>query len=232
MMKRNKKAILLTLCALMLAAGVSCGKPAETPAEDAAIAAETTVREEEPVKEEEKTPEAPEEKEWGVPVELSVMDEKWKSVSCTLRFPQLAAIPVGMAELAYQLDGSLVVMSRGNTVVPLGTPEDAFEAHCTAFTNSLCSYWGVLLCEDVVIACDAPQQKQINGNDMYRYTGAVTGSFDGKPFEKKFVGYAARMKGNGADLCFMVLDDTAEQSLADVIVTNADNMAQSLHEAE
>lgn len=84
--------------------------------------------------------------------------------------------------------------------------------------------------KDFAFEIISQESLSVNDYEMCKYKGKHTFTYKGENVEMSFVAYATRLKANDAVVYWMVLDETDEQSLSELIESHADKMAKSLHE--
>mgnify|MGYP003300822225 CR=1 FL=1 len=169
---------------------------------------------------------------WGVD-ENTITEKNDKKVRAHIKFPNLCGIVEGTGKIAYQPDESLVLLGseidfnepeiEGNKI------ENIFPAYFIKVAEIMEAYRGAKY-KDFEFEITSKETVNVNGYEMCKYTGKHTFASRKDNYEMNFVAYATRLKGNDAVVYWMVLDETDDQILSDVIESHADKMAQTLHE--
>lgn len=179
------------------------------------------------------TKEDTEAKEWGVPEAIVVYNGKMQTVC--IKFPQYAGIPEGTGEMAMQGDGSFVFLDGQGMNTDIDVPEDKIENVFPAYFEQTAdsfnsSYIGIR--EDYAFELKDKELVTIADYEMCKFTGTCSFTII-SPKEKRtidFVAYATKSKNTGAYVYWMVLDESEDGSLGDVIEDHARNMAESIKE--
>lgn len=169
---------------------------------------------------------------WGVD-ENTITEKNDKKARAYIKFPNLCGIVEGTGKIAYQPDESLVLLGseidfeepevEGNKI------ENIFPAYFGKVAEIMEAYRGAKY-KDFEFEITSKETVNVNGYEMCKYTGKHTFASRDNSFEMNFVAYATRLKGNDAVVYWMVLDETDDQSLSEIIESHADKMAQTLHE--
>lgn len=168
---------------------------------------------------------------WGNE-ESTVREKDNQTAWAYIKFPELLGITEGSGEIAYQPDGSLVIFDGqySNSPADSGVPADEiFPIYFEQTTKIMKAYKGFGY-ENFKFEVVEKENTIINDYEMCKYIGKHTFEGDGKTYEMSFVAYATRLKGNDAAVYWMVLDETGDQSLGELIESHADKMAKTLHE--
>lgn len=115
--------------------------------------------------------------------------------------------------------------------------ENIYEAYQTCWEEAVEDMRHDLDYTDFKFNVESREMKEINGFSMCRYVGThtyklehgETGEFT--DYACYFVAYGTQLS-NGAYIYWIVFDDSEDQSLKDIVISNADNMAKSLNEID
>lgn len=169
---------------------------------------------------------------WGVD-ENCVTEKNGVTLRAYIKFPYLCGIVEGTGKIAYQTDESLVLLGKEISFeepeVEGDKIENIFPAYFGKVAEIMEAYRGAKY-KDFEFEITSKETVDVNGYEMCKYTGKHTFASRKDSFEMNFVAYATRLKGNDAVVYWMVLDETDNQSLSEVIESHADKMAQTLHE--
>lgn len=169
--------------------------------------------------------------DWGQE-ESRITEKDGVSSRAYIKFPELLGITEGSGKIAYQPDGSLVILDGQymNGVADDGIKSDEiFPLYFEQTEKIMKKYMGFGF-DNFKFEIVSKENVTINDYEMCKYTGIHTFTEGSKKHEMAFVAYATRLKGNNAAVYWMVLDETTDQSIGDVIESHADKMAQTLHE--
>lgn len=115
--------------------------------------------------------------------------------------------------------------------------ENIYEAYQTCWEEAIADMRHDLDYSDFKFNVESREMKEINGFSMCRYVGTHTYKLEHwetgeiTDYACYFVAYGTQLS-NGAYIYWIVFDESADQSLKDVVISNADNMAKSLEETE
>ena len=169
---------------------------------------------------------------WGVD-ENKITEKNDVKARVYIKFPYLTGITKGQGKIAYQNDGSLVILGSESDfeepTVENGKVENIFPAYFDKVKGTLKLYRQVDY-SDYDFEIQNKKVISINDYEMCKYTGIHNFKLNGENKSISFVAYSTKLKSNDAAVYWMVLDDTAEQSLGSTIESHADKMAESLHE--
>lgn len=230
------KRILLTLLVLIISLFVvSCSTPED-------ISGDTTNRENDEVKIEDTTAtdtnesvEDTEEKEWGVPEAIVVVSADNRMQNVCVNFPEYAGIPEGTGKIAFQGDYSCVLLDGEGIVTDIVVPEDKIENLFPAYfqqTIDFLSSHHTGLRDNYEFELKDKELVNIADYEMCKFTGTCSYRILSTKQDRKidFVAYATKAKGNGAYVYWMVLDESEDGSLGEVIGEHARKMAESIFE--
>lgn len=169
---------------------------------------------------------------WGVE-ENKITEKNDKKARVYIKFPYLTGITKGQGKVAYQTDGSLVILGSESDFeepnVDGGKVENIFPAYFEKIKGTLKLYRQVDY-SDYDFEIKTKEVITVNNYEMCKYIGNHTFTLNGEKKSISFVGYSTKLNSNDAAVYWMVLDDTTEQSLGSTIESHADKMAESLHE--
>ena len=221
-----KKLIAMLLALTLVLCLAACGSKTDAPESGKQPEKEETRA---PVAEKPSATEAPA-GPWGVTDSFTAF-ANGKICNFYINLPELTAIPKGSGLMAYQPDGSFVVIDVQLMVDPIIVEgvDQVLPAYFKQTRVMMELYHGISY-EHVAFEVTAQENVTVNGYEMCRYEGTHEYTMDGTAATNKFVAYATQLKTNGAYIYWMVLDETAEQSLGKTIGDHAYNMALSLEE--
>lgn len=226
-----KKRILWCLMTLVLVSGITaCGTNTENAA--GTDKDETIGKTDYFTGDEQNDSEEEESENWGVDESL-VTEKNNKMLRLHIKFPQLGGIVEGTGKIAYQKDNSLVLLGGENNFNEPEVEGDKLDNILPAYFDKVIEIMEAYReydFKDFVFEITDKELVTVNDYEMCKYTGIHTFTFKDEPCEMAFVAYATRLKGNDAVAYWMVLDETEDQSLGEVIESHADKMAQTLHE--
>lgn len=169
---------------------------------------------------------------WGVDENIITEKEEQK-LRAYIKFPNICGMVKGTGKIAYQPDESIVVLGSeidfNEPEIEEDKIENIFPAYFEKVAEIIAGYRGAKY-KDFEFEITSKETVNVNGYEMCKYTGKHTFASRDNNFEMNFVAYATRLKGNDAVVYWMVLDETDDQSLSEVIESHADKMAQTLHE--
>lgn len=178
---------------------------------------------------------------WGVWDKIVASNDSGDVSSIYICVPTSELYLIGSGLISYQADETLVICGGphavGNDYESITEVDKIFPAYFeqtikivenfrTHFHN----------CSDYAFKLTAQENIKINDYEMCRYTGVHTYTEEnietGEIAEKSmnFVAYATKIKENNAPVYWMVLDNSEDQSLGELIEADALNMAKTVHE--
>ena len=223
-----KKIIALVLAVMMVLCLAACQttpketEPSKTPSN------QTT----EPSKQQDTTPttEATQPSDWGVPDDYATF-ANGKLCNFIIRFPELTGIPKGSSLVAYQPDGSMVIVDvhlQGETA-DISSVDQVLPT-CFVQTEMTLDLYRSSAYKDFAFEIKSSEKVTVNGYEMCKYTGVHTFTVEGNQKSFNFVAYATQLKTNGGYVYWMVLDESEGQTLGQTIADHAYKMALSLEE--
>lgn len=226
-----KKIIATILALVMVLSLAACGGKTEEP-----TSGNDTPNVEQP-KEETKAPavEAPAPTEepagpWGVTDNFTAFANDTFG-GYYINFPELTGVPKGSGLVAYQSDGSLVIVDGqiiGGTI-EVGSVDEVLPAYFEQ-TIIMMDLYRNSAYDNFAFEIASQEHTTVNGYEMCKYAGVHSFTMDGVAATNNFVAYATQLNSNGAYVYWMVLDETADQSLGNTIADHAYRMALSLVE--
>lgn len=148
-----------------------------------------------------------------------------------INFPELTGVPKGSGLVAYQSDGTMVVVD-GQIIggaIETGSIDEVLPAYFEQTTIIMDLYRNSAY-DNFAFELTSQEHATVNGYEMCKYVGFHNFTLDGVATTFNFVAYATQLKANGAYIYWMVLDETADQSLGNTIEDHAYHMAMSLVE--
>ena len=229
-----KKSVVTILSIVLIFSFFGCDKGtnnASDMAEKSSAKAEETASEATTAEPTETPAETPIE-DWGV-AENIISKNNSMYARAHLKFPGLSGRDEGTGKIAYQLDETLVILDsqcRGDEPEVEGDlVENVFPAYLDKAKKIMKAYRGVRG-KDFEFNINEKESVVINGYDMCKYVGEHTYTFNDEEKSIAFVAYATKLKTNGAFVYWMVLDESEDQSLGDLIESHAENMAKTLYD--
>lgn len=168
---------------------------------------------------------------WGV-YEEKVTEKNNILAYAYIKFPTLSGINRGTGKIAYQKDETLVILDSERQDSPV-MPADTCDAVLPAYfeqTKVIMEGYRQLDYDNFEFSVESKKNVTVNDYDMCKFIGEHTFTRNGEKKEMNFVAYSAQLKGNGAYVYWMVLDESEDQSLTKTIEEYADKMAKTLHE--
>jgi hypothetical protein len=168
--------------------------------------------------------------EWGVVDDFSVV-ANGKAVLISIKLPALTGIPKGTGLLAYQPDGTFVIVDGHKaSISPEISSVDQVLPTCFVQTEMTLDLYRASTYKDFAFEIKSSEKVTVNGYEMCKYTGVHTFTFEGNQKSFNFVAYATQLKTNGGYVYWMVLDESEGQTLGQTIADHAYKMALSLEE--
>ena len=231
-----KKIIYCLIIALVVClSATACGENQDKDGSSAKSTAQQETETQGNTENEETPTETPAEtpiEDWGV-AENIISKNNSMYARAHLKFPGLSGRDEGTGKIAYQLDETLVILDsqcRGDEPEVEGDlVENVFPAYLDKAKKIMKAYRGVRG-KDFEFNINEKESVVINGYDMCKYVGEHTYTFNDEEKSIAFVAYATKLKTNGAFVYWMVLDESEDQSLGDLIESHAENMAKTLYD--
>lgn len=237
-----KKILALILAFAMVACVAGCSKSEGEPAESKNNSSVSEKENNEEATENETENETVAEV-WGKKEQLITINENKSTVLLSMRVPTTNTSNVGPGMCGYQEDGTIVLFgglrSTASGYKAIESIDKMFPAYFDQtieivenFRRDSQQYD----LTDYAFKLTAQENIKINDYEMCKYTGVHTYTEEnretGEYIEKSmnFVSYATRVKGNNQPVYWMVLDNSEDQSLGELIEANALNMAKTLQE--
>lgn len=155
-----------------------------------------------------------ESEKWGV-AESHISEKNGIKSRIYINFPTLCGIMEGSGKIAYQEDGSLVILDSQYKYSPVIDDEllvdQVFPAYFEQTIKIINAYQNAYF-KDFAFEITDKELVTVNDYEMCKYTRTHTFTFKDEPCEMAFVAYATRLKGNDAVAYWMVLDETEDQS--------------------
>lgn len=161
-----------------------------------------------------------------------------KSVVAKIRVPGMLGYTAGRAYYGDNLDGTTYHFGGylQTMDIPLyETLPETLEAYEEQILSVFKKIVGSMRYSEGAFVADTTEIVEINGYEMCRFTATHTyNTRDSKwnlvPMTQQCAGYITRLKNNGGVVYWIVVDESEDQSLGDLLIPHADSMAQSLWE--
>ncbi len=176
-------------------------------------------------------------KEWGVQEDI-VSEKNDILTRAYIKFPTLSGITEGTSKIAYQKDETLVILDAERKTGSPQLIEDSVDNVFPAYfeqTEAIMDVYRQMNYTDFKFDVSSKEIVTVNDYEMCKYTGKhyfkvkdYNGNIEDKALN--YVAYATKLKGNGAYVYWMVIDESEDQSLGKTIENYAGNMAKTLYE--
>lgn len=228
-----KKISVLLITILLMVSFVSCGsnKNADEPTSDTVILTEPTF-------ESQLTDTAKDEMEYtGARVKMSTYNKDNVAQYYYITLPTDVGREILYGRGSAALDGTWVLCGGSfiNKTIECDSIENIYDDYADRWEESIEDMHHDGAYSDFKFIAEKREMTEINGFSMCRYegthtynhtdftTGAVT------PYSCYFVAYGTQLS-EGGYVYWIVFDNSADQSLRDIVNKNAENMAKSLEE--
>jgi hypothetical protein len=169
--------------------------------------------------------------DWGVWESQTATNDGGENEDVYIKFPDLAGVSYGAGKVATQLTQTTVVFGRQwEESSSVTSVDEVFLAYQDDASYSIKKYRDNWDYDNFQFEITSQEHTEINGYQMCRYEGIHSYTDDGELVEMQYVAYAAQLKGNGAYVYWVVIDESEDQSLGDLISENAEKMAWTLEE--
>lgn len=171
-------------------------------------------------------------------IESNTVTFNGKSVVAKIRVPGMLGYTAGRAYYGDNLDGT--TYHFGGYVQTMEIPlyetlPETLEAYEEQILSVFKKIVGSMQYSNGAFVADTTEIVEINGYEMCRFTATHTYDYfnydwETVPMTQQCAGYITRLKNNGGVVYWIVVDESEDQSLGDLLLPHADSMAQSLWE--